>query len=69
MTSDQLDPSAQDPCTSTTLRACAGMGAWAGAFAAKSVAESTVMATIANFCRAFICHLRDRLGEFVAKSK
>jgi hypothetical protein len=45
------------------------MGAWAGAFAAKSVAESTVMATIANFCRAFICHLRDRLGEFVAKSK
>src|SRR5882762_2231803 len=47
MTSAQLEPSAHAPCTSTTLRASAGLAARADAPAAKSVAESVLMATTA----------------------
>src|SRR6267378_4419842 len=48
MTSAQLEPSAHAPCTSTTLRASAGFAARADAPAAKSVAESVLMATTAT---------------------
>src|SRR2546423_15469939 len=48
MTSAQLEPSAHAPCTSTTLRAFAGLAARAGASAAKSVAENMLMATTAT---------------------
>src|SRR6266436_6193723 len=48
MTSAQLEPSAHAPCTSTTLRASAGFAARADAPAAKSVAESILMATTAT---------------------
>ena len=48
MTSAQLEPSAHAPCTSTTLRASAGLAARADAPAAKSVAESILMATTAT---------------------
>src|SRR5882672_2517959 len=44
MTSAQLEPSAHAPCTSTTLRASAGLSARADALAANSVAESKLTA-------------------------
>ena len=54
MTSAQLEPSAHAPCTSTTLRATAGLVAGrADAPAAKSVAESMLMATTATVHRVF----------------
>src|ERR1700738_4434029 len=54
ITSAQLEPSAHAPCTSTTLRASAGLAACADASAAKSVAESILMATTAPFRSVFI---------------
>ena len=54
MTAVQLEPSAHVPCTSTTLRASAGLAACANASAAKSVAESILTATTANLRRVFI---------------
>src|SRR5438270_13628539 len=57
MTSPQLEPSAHAPCTSTTLRACAGLAACADASAAKSiaVAESIPTVNAAHFDSVFIC--------------
>ena len=55
MTSAQQEPSAHAPCTSTTLRATAGLAACAAASAAQSVAESMLMAITANFRCVFIC--------------
>src|SRR5216684_6185886 len=54
MTSDQLEPSAHAPCTSTTLRATAGLAACADASAAKIIAASALIATTANFQSIFI---------------
>src|SRR5882672_3681160 len=55
MTSAQLEPSAHAPCTSTTLRASTGLAPCADACAESSVADSTPMATTANFAKVFIC--------------
>ena len=49
MTSLQEEPSAQAPCTSTTLRACAGLEDCANACAAKSIAGIMPRATTVNF--------------------
>src|SRR2546422_5335219 len=61
MTSDQLEPSAHAPCTSTTLRASAGFPACAVASAAKRTAESIPTATAADFHCVFICRTPYRL--------
>jgi hypothetical protein len=64
MTSAQLEPSAHAPCTSTTLRASAGLTARADASAAKSVAESMLMATTATVHRVFFFgYARSRGGK------
>ena len=54
MTSLQEEPSAQAPCTSTTLRACAGRAGCANACAAKSIAETMPRAITVNFRSVFI---------------
>src|ERR1700730_7237996 len=46
MTSAQLEPSAHAPCTSTTLRASAGLADCADGSAARSVAKSKQTATM-----------------------
>src|SRR5205807_6465082 len=59
MTSPQLEPSAHAPCTSTTLRAAAGLAACADASAARStsIAESMLTANVIHFHRIFIAGL------------
>ena len=54
MTSVQEEPSAQAPCTSTTLRACAGVAGCANVCAVKSIAETMPRAITVNFRSVFI---------------
>jgi hypothetical protein len=54
MTSLQEEPSAQAPCTSTTLRACAGRAGCANACAVKNIAETMPRAITVNFRSVFI---------------
>src|SRR6266850_7359776 len=54
MTSLQEDPSAQAPCTSTTLRACAGAAGCDSAGAAKSIAVTMPSAMTVDFRSVFI---------------